>query len=79
MNQQSPSWARVNTPADLGRFLRLLRIQQGLTQAELAAELGVSRNYVSEIEAGKPNLYTDRLFSALRLLGGRLRVDKVDT
>lgn len=67
------SWAPINTPADLGLFLRDLRTQEGLTQAQLADELGVSRQYVVELEAGKPNLYSDRLFHALRLLGGHLR------
>jgi HTH-type transcriptional regulator/antitoxin HipB len=50
-----------------------LRTQEGLTQAELADELGVSRQYVIELETGKPNLYSERLFQTLRLLGGRLR------
>ena len=67
------SWAPINTPADLGRFLRDLRTQEGLTQAQLADELGVSRQYVVVLETGKPNLYSDRLFQALRLLGGHLR------
>lgn len=67
------SWAPIYTPADLGLFLRDLRTQGGLTQAQLADELGVTRQYVVELETGKPNLYSDRLFQALRLLGGHLR------
>ena len=73
-----PLWAPVNTAGDLGRFLRELRLRRGLTQAQLAEELGVTRQYVTEIEQGKSNLYTDRLFHSLRLLGGRLRVDAVE-
>jgi HTH-type transcriptional regulator/antitoxin HipB len=67
------SWAPIFTPADLGLFLRDLRTQKGLTQAQLADELGVTRQYLVELETGKPNLYSDRLFQALRLLGGHLR------
>jgi HTH-type transcriptional regulator/antitoxin HipB len=66
-------WSPIHTPADLGLFLRDLRTQRGLTQAELADELGVNRQYVIELEAGRPNLYSERLFQSLRLLGGRLR------
>jgi HTH-type transcriptional regulator / antitoxin HipB len=74
MNRQSEGlWSPIHTPADLGLFLRDLRTQKGLTQAELAEELGLNRQYVVELETGKPNLYSDRLFQALRLLGGQLR------
>ena len=76
MNPSESMWAPINTAADLGRFLRDLRVQRGLTQAQLAAELGVTRQYVAEIEQGKPNLYSDRLFQSLRLLGGRLRAEQ---
>jgi HTH-type transcriptional regulator / antitoxin HipB len=40
-------------------------------------DLGVSRRYVSEIENGKPGLYTERLFQMLRLLGVRLRAKQI--
>jgi HTH-type transcriptional regulator / antitoxin HipB len=74
MNERTEgSWGPIFTAADLGHFLRDLRTIRGLTQAQLAEELGVTRQYVVELEAGKPNLYSDRLFQALRLLGGHLR------
>jgi HTH-type transcriptional regulator / antitoxin HipB len=69
-------WTHVRTPADLGAFLRQLRKAKGWTQAELAEELGVTRQYVVELETGKPNLYNERLFQALRLLGGSLRAQQ---
>lgn len=68
-------WARTLTPTDLGTFLAELRADRGWTQAELADELGISRRYLYEIEAGKPSLYTGRLFAVLRLLGARLTVE----
>jgi transcriptional regulator with XRE-family HTH domain len=68
-------WARVLTPTDLGRFLAELRIERDLTQAELAEALGVSRRYIYEIESAKSSLYTERLFSLLRLLGARLSIE----
>lgn len=76
MTTPDVTWAPINTAEDLGRFLRNLRVRRGLTQAQLAAELGVTRQYVVEIERGKTNLYSERLFQSLRLLGGRLRAEQ---
>lgn len=68
-------WGRVLSSRDLGSFLSDLRVRRGLTQAQLAEELGVSRRYVYEIEAGKPSLYSERLFTTLRLLGAHLIIE----
>jgi HTH-type transcriptional regulator / antitoxin HipB len=76
-NVVADPWAAVRTPEDLGRFLARVRQDHGLTQEELAQDLGVSRRYVSEIENGKPGLYTERLFQMLRLLGVRLRAEQI--
>jgi len=62
----------VNTPADLGRIIRDARLGTGMTQEEFADELGVSRQYVSQLESGKSSLHVTRLFSSLRMLGVRL-------
>jgi HTH-type transcriptional regulator/antitoxin HipB len=72
------SWGYIRSPADLGRFLAASRVARGLTQQALADELGVSRRYVSEIENGKPGLYSERLFQAMRLLGVQLRAERQD-
>jgi len=69
------AWASINTSADLGRFLARVRERRGMTQEELAEELGVSRRYVSEIENGKPGLYTERLFRMIRILDVTLRAE----
>jgi len=66
-------WTDIYTPEDLGRFVTRLRQARGLTQAQLADELGISRQYIHEIERGEPNLYSTRLFSLLRLLNAGLR------
>ena len=65
--------AQIYSPAQLGQFLAALRRARGLTQAQLADELGVTRQYVSDLERGVPNLYSERLFSLLRLLEGTLQ------
>ena len=76
MESAPPAWAWVTRPTDLGDFLRDRRLQRGLTQAELADELGISRRYVVEIEQGKPSLYTDRLFAVLRELDIVLKAEQ---
>jgi len=76
METAPAAWAWVTRPADLGAFLRDRRLQRGLTQAELADELGISRRYVVEIEQGKPSLYTDRLFAVLRELDIVLKAEQ---
>jgi len=75
MTDRPPEWAFVTRASDLGDFLRRRRLQRGLTQAQLAEELGITRRYLVEIEQGKPSLYTDRLFALLRELDVVLRVE----
>lgn len=67
-------WARVKTPADLGRFLRRRRLDLRLSQEEVAKTLGFHRNYLQEIESGKDVLAYRRLFDLARELGVELRV-----
>jgi transcriptional regulator with XRE-family HTH domain len=47
-----------------GKELRKLRLKAGLTQEEVAAHAGVSREYVSMLEAGK-NTPTIEVFMKL--------------
>ncbi len=58
---------------ELGRRLRELRLQAGLTQAELAARVGISQPNVARLESGvnPPNL------STLRKIADALSADVV--
>lgn len=67
-------WAVVRSPEDLGAYLARLRRANGLTQDELADQLGISRRYVYEIESGEPNLYARRLFEMINLLEATVTV-----
>lgn len=58
--------ARVTSAESLGRVLAQARMLHGMTQHELADRLGASQRYIWEIEAGKPSIFTERLFAYLR-------------
>jgi transcriptional regulator with XRE-family HTH domain len=40
---------------DFGKRVRICRLQEGLSQQELADRIGISRNYLSQIERGESN------------------------
>jgi len=65
----------VDSAASLGKALQQARYAAGLTQRDLARRLGISQLYVTEMEAGKPSLFTTRLFAYLREVGATLSFD----
>ena len=52
--------ARLRAPGDFGLAAQQARLARGLTQTELAAELGVPQSTISEIESGKATIYVRR-------------------
>ena len=65
----------VSSPQALGRLLQQARLAQGLSQQEVAAQLGISQAYVSELEGGKTSLALTRVFDIMRLTGMTLRAE----
>jgi HTH-type transcriptional regulator / antitoxin HipB len=61
--------ARLRAPSDFGLAVQQARLARGLTQTELAAELGVPQSTISEIESGKTTIYVRRLLSIARVTG----------
>lgn len=59
---------------DLGAVIKAVRQSRGLRQEDFSDALGFSRNYLREIESGKPNLFVSRLFRSLNRLGIRVTV-----
>ena len=55
----------------IGKRVRLERVWQGLSQDELAAKAGVTRNFVSAIERGTQGLDAYRLRGLADALGIR--------
>ncbi|ULQ59098.1 helix-turn-helix domain-containing protein [Brucepastera parasyntrophica] len=55
--------------AEIGSRIAFFRKQKGLTQAELADRVGISRLLLSDYERGKVRIYADVLFALLAALG----------
>jgi transcriptional regulator with XRE-family HTH domain len=68
----------IRSAADFGRAIAGLRAGQGLTQSELAARSGVSRNYLAQLERGATALILDRVLRLLRRLGAEVTVTHTD-
>lgn len=59
----------------LGAALRRARREERLTQAALAAQLGVSAAYVQKLEGGRANPTLGQLANIAKALGRSLEVD----
>lgn len=62
----------IHTPEDLGHVIRERRKGLGLDQAALAERAGVSRQWVVEVEGGKPRAEVGLVLRVLRVLGVEL-------
>lgn len=54
---------------DIAAVVKAAREDGGVSQKELADRLAFSRDYLIDLESGKGNLYTTRLFRLLHELG----------
>jgi HTH-type transcriptional regulator/antitoxin HipB len=70
--------APIRDAATLGHLLVELRTGAGLTQRELADEIGVSQRYIVELEQGKQTKSVERLLEFIRTTGGSLYIDLGD-
>lgn len=64
----------IRTPGDLGAAIREHRRRSRLDQLELARQIGVSRQWVIEIEKGKPRAAVGLVLRALDALGVTLSI-----
>jgi HTH-type transcriptional regulator/antitoxin HipB len=65
---------RLNSPQDLGRYLRDRRRSAGLSQTEVATRAGLSRRWLSDLEAGKPTVEIGLVLKLIASLGLMLDV-----
>lgn len=64
---------RLRTAADIGAAIRHRRRSLGLDQATLAKKVGVSRQWIVEMERGKPRAALRLVLRTLEALGIELR------
>jgi len=67
---------RIQTPADLGLTIRDRRKQLDLAQQTLADRVGVSRQWIVEVERGKPRAEIGLILRTLRELDIRLETSE---
>ena len=63
---------KLNSPQQAGQILVARRKALHLSQATVAARLGISQNRLSELEANPDRLNLDRLLALASLLGMEL-------
>ncbi|HSS43068.1 MAG TPA: helix-turn-helix transcriptional regulator [Solirubrobacterales bacterium] len=64
----------VHNPGDIGRAIAGVRAERGLTQAQLAEELGIDRAYLARLESDPDQLVLERAILALRRMGATVTV-----
>jgi HTH-type transcriptional regulator/antitoxin HipB len=69
---------RIYTAAAIGPAIRHYRKEAGLTQAELADKVGLTREYLSRLEQGHESAQLRRVVAILRELGVRATLQKAD-
>jgi HTH-type transcriptional regulator/antitoxin HipB len=68
---------RLRTPKDIGALIRQRRHELELTQIQLAERVGVSRQWVVDVERGKARAEIGLVLRALDVLDATLRVEAV--
>ncbi|MCZ9881865.1 helix-turn-helix transcriptional regulator [Arthrobacter sp. B2a2-09] len=68
-----PSFEARN-PKNLGAAIKHARTARGMTQEQLAEDLGIPRLYLVSLENGTSNLWATRMFRTLRRLGIKVTV-----
>jgi HTH-type transcriptional regulator / antitoxin HipB len=76
-SRQLRNWL-VHNPRDIGRAIAGVRAERGLTQAQLAEELGIDRAYLARLESGADQLVLERTLLALRRMGATITVSLPD-
>jgi len=69
---------QIKTMGDVGALVRSARTARGMTQADLAQRLRISRDWVVRLEKGHPRLEAQRVLDALRVLNVNLEATVAD-
>lgn len=61
MATPSPQYSKIAELVELGKHIKLLRTELGLSQEELAAKADLERSYIGGIERGENNVSVIKL------------------
>jgi transcriptional regulator with XRE-family HTH domain len=64
----------ARSPKEFGAAVKHARTGRGMTQGQLAEELGIPRLYLASLESGIPTLWATRMFRTIRRLGIRVTI-----
>lgn len=64
----------IHTGADFGRAIAEIRSRQQLTQAQLGQQVGLGRDYLAHIEAGRTVTLMEHMLRVLRRSGAVVTV-----
>lgn len=64
----------IRSGTDLGRAVADVRVATSRTQADLAADTGLTRSYIAKLETGRTSPLLDHLIRALRRMGATVTV-----
>ena len=70
--KKSPQYDRLPALVALGKAVRALRVQRGLSQEALAHDAGIDRSYLGGIERGEHNVAVANLLKLAGQLGTTL-------
>ena len=62
-------WIMKSESAKLGKNLKRIRTEKGITQGDIVRNLGVSRSFISNIENGKTNPTLSTITNIAKALG----------
>jgi len=69
--------ARISSSKDLGIILARARKKRGLSQRQVAAQLGVTQKWISAIEQGKSRAWIDKVLELSYFLGVQIHATTV--
>ena len=64
----------MNTPEEIGEYLKQLRKLAGMTQKDLAAKIGIEAPTLAQFEGGRKNMTLATLNKLAKSLGYELNV-----
>jgi len=68
----------IHSGADFGLAIADMRRRQGLTQAQLAEQSGLTRDYLAHLETGRTSRSLDHIMRTLRRSGATVTVSLPD-